>query len=165
MRTIANADRAETGHLPGLLRSVLNRPSQEAGRELASGERFWPVSAPGQSMGLPRKPRDPCASRRECRKWRARRPRELAEGVRLGPNRVRLWLGKQRVRITARGAQRRLWEAPSHAKFAEHRENSTFVAASIVARSVQVEHHTTTLLTDGDAVLHILVSSLRDAQR
>ena len=89
----------------------------------------------------------------------------LAEGVRLGPNRVRLWLGKQRVRITARGAQRRLWEAPSHAKFAEHRENSTFVAASIVARSVQVEHHTTTLLTDGDAVLHIIVSSLRDAQR
>ncbi len=53
VRTTANADRAEAGHLPRFLSSVLNRPSQQLRRELASGERFSPVSAPGQSTVMP----------------------------------------------------------------------------------------------------------------
>lgn len=44
---------AETGRLPKLLSSVLNRPSQEVRKEMASGERFLTVSVSDQSTGLP----------------------------------------------------------------------------------------------------------------
>ncbi len=82
VRTRASAHRAETGFLPGFLSSVLKRPSQEVRRELASGERFSPVSAPSQSTGLPRKPQETCHSARRLVCRRARRAWELAEEVR-----------------------------------------------------------------------------------
>ncbi len=64
VRTTANGDRAETGLLPRFLSSVLQRPSQQVRRKLASGERFSAVSAPGQSTALPRKPQETCHSAR-----------------------------------------------------------------------------------------------------
>ena len=86
VRTGASADRAETGLLPRFLSSVLKRPSQEVRRELASGERFSAVSAPGQSTGLPRKPQETCHSARRSVRRRARLVWELAEGVRPDTN-------------------------------------------------------------------------------
>ncbi len=85
VRTRASADRAETGLLPRFLSSVLNRPSQEVRRELASGERFSAVSAPGQSTGLPRKPQETCHSARRSVRRRARLVWELAERVGFEP--------------------------------------------------------------------------------
>ena len=79
VRTRADAGRAETGFLPRFLSSVLKRPSQEVRRELASGERFWAVSAPGQSIGLPRKPQETCHAARRSVGRRARLACELAE--------------------------------------------------------------------------------------
>src|SRR4051812_11803630 len=66
------------------LSGVLNRLSQEVRRELASGERFSAVSAPGQSTGLPRYPQETCHSARRPVWRRARLVWELAEEVRLG---------------------------------------------------------------------------------
>jgi hypothetical protein len=63
VRTRASADPAETGFLPKFLSSVLNRPSQEVRRELASGKRFLPVAASGQSTGLPEHSRKPANQR------------------------------------------------------------------------------------------------------
>jgi hypothetical protein len=84
VRTTINSDRAETGHLPRFWSSVLNRPSQEVRRELASGERIPAISALGQSTGLPCKPQETCHSARRPVGRRARLVWELAEEVRLG---------------------------------------------------------------------------------
>ena len=81
VRTSASADRAETGFLPRFLRSVLERPSQEVRRELASGERFPAVSASCQSTGPRRNPQETCHSARRLVRRRARLVWELAEGV------------------------------------------------------------------------------------
>jgi hypothetical protein len=98
VRTIANADRAETGLLPGFLSSVPNRPSQEVRRELAFGERFPAVSEPGQSTGLPRKPQDTCHSARRPVRRRVQLVWGLAEGVRLDSNRRRPLPGERDAR-------------------------------------------------------------------
>ena len=82
MRTTANVDRAATGHLPRFLRSVLNRPSHQVRREMASGERFSELSTTGQSTGLPQKPQETCHSARRSIGRRARLVWELAEEVR-----------------------------------------------------------------------------------
>lgn len=89
VRTRASVDRAELGLLPGFLSSVLNRPSQEVRRERASGDRFSPVSAPGQSTGLPGKPQEPCHSARRPGRRRTRLVWELAEEVHPDSNRLR----------------------------------------------------------------------------
>jgi hypothetical protein len=98
VRTSANADRAETGRLPGLLSSVLNRPSQQVRRDLASGERFPAVAARGRSAGPPGKPQETCHSARRSVRRRARRVWELAEGVRLDSNRRRPLPGERDAR-------------------------------------------------------------------
>lgn len=86
VRTRASVHRAETGFLPRFLSSVLKRPSQEVRRELASGERFSAVSAPGQSTGLPRIPQETCHSARRSVWRRVRLVWELAEEVRPDAN-------------------------------------------------------------------------------
>ena len=53
---------------------------QEVRRELASGERFVAVSAPGQPIGLPRTPQETCHSARRSVRRRAR----LVWGWRMG---------------------------------------------------------------------------------
>jgi len=86
VRTRASVDHAETGRLPRFLSSVLNWPSQEVRRELASGERFSGFSRPGQSTGLPQKPQETCHSAL-CRVWkRVWLVYELAEEVRPDTN-------------------------------------------------------------------------------
>ena len=85
VRTRASTGRAETGHLSRFLSSVLKRPSQEVRRERASGERFSAVSAPGQSAGMPRKPRETCHSARRSVWRRAWLLWELAERVGFEP--------------------------------------------------------------------------------
>ena len=78
VRTGASAKRAETGLLAGFLSSVLKPPSQEVRRELAFGERFPTVPAPGQSTGLRRKSQETCHSARRPISRRARLVWELA---------------------------------------------------------------------------------------
>jgi len=87
VRTGARTDRAETGLLPRFLSSVLNRPSQEVWRELASGERIPGVFPPGQSTDLSQTPQETCHSARRPVRLRARLVWELAEEVRPEPNR------------------------------------------------------------------------------
>ena len=87
MRTRASAGRAEIGLVPWFLRSVLDQLSQEIRRELASGERFSPVCASGQSTAFPQKPQETCHSARRSVGRREGRLRKLAEGVRPGSNR------------------------------------------------------------------------------
>ena len=89
MQTTASIGRAQTGLMPWFLGSVLNRPSQQVRRECASEERFSAACGSGQSTGLPRKAREPCHSARRSVRRRAERSRKLAEGVRLGTNRLR----------------------------------------------------------------------------
>ncbi len=89
VRTGASAGRAGTGPLPWFLRSVLNRPSQEVGRELASGERFSAASASGRSTGPARKPEETCHSAGLSVWRRTRLVWELAERVGFEPT-VRL---------------------------------------------------------------------------
>lgn len=84
MRIRAGDDRAEIGLLPRFLNSVLNRPSQQVRRELASGERFSAVSASGQSIDPPGEPQKTCHLARRSVYRRAARLWELAEEVRLG---------------------------------------------------------------------------------
>jgi hypothetical protein len=81
VRTRASAGGAETGRLPRFLSSVLNRPSQEVWRELATGERYSAVSAPGQSTGLPQKPQETCHSARLSVRRRVQLVCELAARV------------------------------------------------------------------------------------
>jgi hypothetical protein len=87
VRTRAQTDPAETGLQLRFSSSVLNRPSQQGRRELASGERFPAVAAPGRSTGLSRKPRETCHSARRAVWRRAPLDRPLAEGVRPDSNR------------------------------------------------------------------------------
>jgi hypothetical protein len=56
VRTGASVHRPETGHFSRLLTSVLNRPSQQAQREPAVGERFLSFSRLSRSIGPSQKP-------------------------------------------------------------------------------------------------------------
>ena len=104
VRTGASGDRAEAGLLPRFLSSGPKRPSQEARRDLASGERFSGFPAPGQSTGLPLKPQETCHSARRLVRRRARLVWELAEEVHPDSNRRRpLALERAGVDATAAG--------------------------------------------------------------